>query len=44
MHRSLARAILLGLPLAALAGCATPSRDITAQPGDFALLEIQLQG
>lgn len=30
--------------LAALVSCATPSREIVHQPGDFAILEVELRG
>ncbi|HVR72920.1 MAG TPA: hypothetical protein VMT52_01245 [Planctomycetota bacterium] len=41
MRSLLAFLVLLA---AAASGCLTPSKDIVAEPGDFALLEIQLQG
>lgn len=32
------------LPLLAFAACLAPGADITPLPGDFAFVEIQLQG
>jgi hypothetical protein len=39
MKQPLLALLLLGLP-----ACGIPSRDITPQPGDFALIEVQLRG
>lgn len=35
-------AAILGITL--WTACATPGKEVAFQPGDFALLEIQLQG
>ena len=45
MSRFLAAMLSMSIASVVLwTACATPGKEIALQPGDFALLEIQLQG
>jgi hypothetical protein len=44
MKRLLPALLLLATTAIAFLACATPGKEISPQPGDFAFLEIQLRG